>query len=84
MFFPRALEVYHFNVKESLGVGVLPKWVFLKVESALPAWGSGGFTINALDSRSRGPDSRRSLVIVLCSWVRHFKQTVPLPLYPGV
>ena len=84
IFFSRALEVYHFNVKESLGVGGLPKWVFLKVESALPAWGSGGFTINALDSRSRGPDSRRSLVIVLCSWVRHFTQTVPLPLYPAV
>ena len=55
-----------------------------KESSDLKVEVSGGLTINALDSRSRGPDSRRSLVIVLCSWVRHFKQTVPLPLYPGV
>ena len=34
--------------------------------------------VSALDSGSRGPGSSPGLVIVLCSWVRHFTLTVPL------
>ena len=34
--------------------------------------------VSALDSGSRGPGSSPGLVIVLCSWVRHFTRTVPL------
>ena len=34
--------------------------------------------VSVLDSKSRGLGSNPGLVIVLCSWARHFTVTVPL------